>query len=245
MPPSETILITGASGGIGAAVARAFAAPSRRLALAAHRSVAHATEVAQAVREAGAGVRVFEADLSTAAGCAALADAVTAWAGTPLTGIVHAAGGTRDRLAATLGEADWDQVMEVNLSAAWRLVRRIPLAKRGFIILIGSSAGVVGRVGQAPYAAAKAGIEALATTLAAELSDMEIRINSVLPGPVDTPMWRQLGAAAQARVLKDNGLSEVRRPEEVARFILALSGRHHGSGRTVPINGWVDGALSG
>jgi 3-oxoacyl-[acyl-carrier protein] reductase len=239
---ADAVLVTGASGGLGGAVSLALAERSRALALHGHRHPERAEALAQTLRDLGGQAEAFTADLATAEGCAALAKAVRAWAGGPPSGLVHAAGLTRDALLPHLGETDWERVVDVNLSAAWRLVKEMGIAPGGFVVLIGSGAGLHGRAGQAPYAAAKAGVLGLTEALARALGPEGVRVNAVLPGPLDTPMWRALGDRQRQAVLARNMLPAIQRLEDVAAFIVMLSGLPATSGQVFDLGSRVPGA---
>jgi 3-oxoacyl-[acyl-carrier protein] reductase len=238
---AEAVLVTGASGGLGGAVTEALAAPGTRLALHAHRHPDAAGARALAARNAGAEAEVFTADLETPGGASALAKAVRDWAGGPPDGIVHAAGGTRDALLPRLTEADWDRVIAVHLGAAWRLVREAGVAPGGFVVLVGSGAGGHGRAGQAAYAAAKAGLVGLAEALARALGPEGVRVNAVLPGPLDTAMWRALDAGRRRDVLRHNALAAIGRVEEAAAFIASLRRLTATSGQVFDLGSRVPG----
>lgn len=226
----DTVLVTGATGGIGSAVAAAFAARGARVALHGHSRTPSA-----------GGTAAFTADLSTAEGCAALAKDVLAWAGGAPAGIVHAAGVARDAALAKATEADWDATVGVHLSAAWRLVRATGVAPGGFVVLIGSGAGGHGRAGQAAYAAAKAGLTALAEALARDLGPDGVRVNAVLPGPVETAMLDGMSPEARAALTANNALGRLNTPQEIAAFVVYLASMRATSGQVFDLGSRVPG----
>lgn len=238
---ADTILVTGASGGIGAAVARAFAGHGARLALHCHRGRERADALAATLGPARC--RVMPADLSTPAGCDGLLAQLSEWAPEGMTGLVHAAGGTRDGLAINLPESAWDEVIGAHLSAPWRLLKAGGVRPGGFVVLIGSSAGRFGRGGQAAYAAAKAGLAGLSRALARPLGSHGVRINTVIPGPVDTPMWRALDWAARQAILATNAVERINTPDEVAHFVVVLSRMRATSGQVLAIGSRLEGGL--
>jgi 3-oxoacyl-[acyl-carrier protein] reductase len=222
-------------------VAAAFAERGARLALHGHAHVAAARDLAERLSRDGTEAAAFAADLAMAEGCAALAKGVRAWAGGPPTGIVHAAGPTADGPATRLTEADWDRVIGVHLSAAWRLAREPGVAPGGFLILVGSGAGRHGREGQAAYAAAKAGVLGLTEALAGALGPDGVRVHAVLPGPLDTNLWRALTADQRAAVRRRNALPAIQTVADVAAFIAALSALPAASGQVFDLGSRVPG----
>ncbi len=244
MTGADTVLVTGASGGIGSAVARAFSTAGKKVALHYHTGKDRAEQVAQLVRESGGHAELFCADLAAPEGVGELLENVTRWTGGPLHGLVHAAGAVRDRPVTSLTEADWDQVIAVHLSAARHLLAGGCIAAGGFALLVGSGAGGAGRAGQAAYAAAKSGLAALAHVLAPGLSATGVRLNTVIPGPVDTPMWERLPPAAKQKVLSAYGLSRPASVDEVAAFIVAVANLPEVSGQVIsriaPADTYID-----
>ncbi len=229
---AESILITGASGGLGGAIARRYA--GARLALHCHANRAVADALAAELN-----ARVFVADLSSAEGCARLIAAIGKWAPDGVDGLVHAAGPTRDAPVVGLPEADWDAVVGTHLLAPARLLDAKLVRAGGFVVLIGSGAGRFGRTGQAAYAAAKAGMAGLTEGLARPLGRRGIRINTVIPGPVETAMWQQTDPAARKAILQANALPTINTGEQVADFIYLLSRMPATSGQVLNIGSRV------
>jgi len=228
------VLITGASGGLGGAIARCFAGPDVQLALHCHRNHTAAEVLATEVDG-----HVFQADLSCGEGCDQLLKALSRWAPDGIDGFIHAAGSTRDRAVLSLSEADWDDVLETHLLAPARLLRAGLIRPNGFVLLIGSGAGRFGREGQAAYAAAKAGVVGLVEGSARALGRDGIRINAVVPGPLDTAMWRATPAPARRSILAANALERVNTVEQVAAFICLLSGMSATSGQVLDVGSRV------
>lgn len=241
MPRPDAVLVTGASGGLGGALALAFSTEGRAVALHFHTGKERAWALRERIRGLGGEAEAFAADLSRPEGCAQLADDVCRWAGGGLAGLVHAAGGARDAPLISLSEVDWDGVVAVHLSSPFRLLCRGVVATGGFVVLIGSGA-IAGRAGQAAYAAAKAGLGGLTRALARQLGSDGIRINTVVPGPLDTPMWRRLSPLQRKRILAANALERINTVEEVARFVIALSTMQATSGQVLAIGSRVGGA---
>ncbi|MDH4229543.1 MAG: SDR family oxidoreductase [Nitrospirota bacterium] len=242
------VLVTGASGGLGGAVARAFAATGARVALHAYLGHQRVGEVAMDITARGGVCRVFPADLSRAEEARGLALRVADWAGGAVGGMVHAAGMARDSPVVSLQEEDWDAVLAVHLHAVVHLLRGLPVADGGFVTLIGSGA-THGRKGQAAYAAAKSGVAALGEVLAREFGVRGmggvrgVRINTVVPGPLETPFWHTLSPQAQEQLKGAGALPEFNDVASVAEFILQLSRMTATSGQTLCISSRVEGGL--
>jgi 3-oxoacyl-[acyl-carrier protein] reductase len=187
-------LVTGASRGIGAAIARALARDG-------------ATSVAEEIRRGGGRAIAIRADVADLSAPDELWGAMESEFGTPVLVLVNNAGISRDDLTPSLGDEEWAAVLETNLSAAFRLTRRAlkPMlrARRGRIVNVSSVVALRANPGQANYAAAKAGLIALTKTAAVEVARRGITINAVAPGWIDTEMTanvsRDLLAAVPAR----------------------------------------------
>ena len=192
----KVALVTGASRGIGRAVALALADAGAAVAVGFSANESAADEVAAVIRDNGSRAATLRADLSDMAAAAALVDRAIAELGAVHI-VVNNAGITRDNLAVRISDADWDDVIAVDLSAAFRICRaalRPMLRQRdGRIINIASVAGVVGNPGQANYSAAKAGLIGLTKALCREVGSRGITVNAVAPGFIDTDMTRALG----------------------------------------------------
>ena len=186
-------LVTGASGGLGQAIARALHAQGASVALTGTRR--EALETLAAALETR--THAAPCDLSDTAAVEALIPAVESALG-PIDILVNNAGVTRDGLFIRMKDEDWDTVLAINLTAAFRLSRAVlkGMLKRRFgrIINITSVVGVQGNAGQANYAAAKAGMIGMSKTLAAEVATRGITVNCIAPGFIDSPMTRVLDA---------------------------------------------------
>lgn len=183
----KAALVTGATGGIGAAIARALHAQGAEVALTGRRE----SELAALAEALGDRVTVIPADLSDPEAPAALVEKVEAELG-GLDILVNNAGLTRDGLALRMGDKDWSDVLEVDLTAPFRLARaslRGMMKRRsGRIVSIASIVGVTGNPGQANYAAAKAGLIGMSKSLAQEVATRGVTVNVVAPGFVKTAM---------------------------------------------------------
>lgn len=196
----KVALVTGASGGIGAAIATALHAQGAAVVLSGTRRDA----LDALAGTLGERAHVCHADLSDPAAADALVAAAEAAAG-PLHVLVNNAGLTRDMLALRLRDEDWERVMAVDLAAPFRLARAclrgMVRRRAGRIVSIGSIVGTTGNAGQSNYAAAKAGLIGMSKSLAQEVASRGITVNVVAPGFVDTPMTAALSDTQRERLL--------------------------------------------
>lgn len=231
-------LVTGASGGIGAAIARSLHAQGAVVALSGTRRDALDALTAEL------GERAFAcpADLRDAAEPDALVEAAEKLAG-PLAILVNNAGMTRDMLALRMRDEDWQAVLDVDLSAPFRLARaalRGMLRRRaGRIINISSIVGVTGNAGQANYAAAKAGLIGMTKALAQEVASRGITVNAVAPGFVTTAMTERLSEQQRTKLADSIPLGRIGKPEDVAAAVAYLASEEAGwvTGATLHVNG--------
>ena len=231
-------LVTGASGGIGAAIARALHAQGAHVALSGTRTDALDALAA----ELGERAAVCPADLRDPAAPDALIAAAEAACG-PLHVLVNNAGLTRDGLAMRMKDEDWATVLDVDLGAPFRLARAalrgMVRRRAGRIIGIGSIVGATGNPGQANYAAAKAGLVGMTKALAQEVGSRGITVNVVAPGFVETPMTDALNAEQRARLVGGIPLGRMGRPEDVAAAVAYLASDEAAwvTGATLHVNG--------
>ena len=159
----------------------------------------------------------------------------------PIEILVHNAGITRDNLSMRMKDADWDAVIETNLSAVFRLSRLVmrPMMKQryGRIVHVTSVVGHLGNAGQANYAAAKAGVEGMSRSLARELGSRGITVNCVAPGFIDTDMTRSLGDSVTSGLLAQIPLGPLGRAAEVAHAVGFLCEADYVTGATIHVNG--------
>ena len=234
----KTALITGASGGIGAAIARALHAQGATVVLSGTRADALNALAADLTDRAHA----VPADLRDPAAPDALVAASEAAAG-PLDILVNNAGLTRDMLALRMKDEDWQAVLDVDLTAPFRLARaamRGMLRRRaGRIIGIASIVGATGNPGQANYAAAKAGLVGMTKALAQEVGARGITVNVVAPGFVETPMTDALTAEQKSRLAERIPLGRLGQPADVAAAVAYLASAEAGwvTGATLHVNG--------
>ncbi|MDT7949915.1 MAG: 3-oxoacyl-ACP reductase FabG [Acetobacteraceae bacterium] len=218
----KSALVTGASGGIGAAIARALHAQGAAVALSGTRRDALEALAAELADR----VAVCPADLREAGAADGLIAAAEAACG-PLGILVNNAGLTRDGLAMRMKDEDWATVLDVDLAAPFRLARaslRGMLKRRaGRIIGIGSVVGTTGNGGQANYAAAKAGLVGMSKALAQEVGSRGVTVNVVAPGFIETAMTEALGAEQRARLLGGIPLGRTGTPADVAAAVVYLA----------------------
>ena len=234
----KAALVTGASGGIGAAVARALHAQGANVVLSGTRRDALDALAA----ELGERAHVCPADLRDPAAPEALAEAAEAAAG-PLAILVNNAGLTRDRLALRMQDEDWAAVLDVDLTAPFRLIRAVlrgMLRRRaGRIVNISSIVGATGNAGQANYAAAKAGLVGMTKALAQEVASRGVTVNAVAPGFVVTAMTNALSEAQRTKLGEAIPLGRLGQPSDIAAAVVYLASDEAGwvTGATLHVNG--------
>src|ERR1044071_8722936 len=236
---NKTALVTGASGGIGGAIARALHAQGARVVLSGTRA-----DALDALKSE-LGERAFTApcNLGNAAEVEALVKNAEAAAGAPLDILVNNAGITRDNLFMRMKDEEWDQVVAVNLSATFRLSRAVlrgMMKKRwGRIISVTSVVGVTGNPGQGNYAAAKAGIIGMSKSLAAEVASRNITVNCVAPGFIVSPMTDALTGDQKSALLGRIPAGRMGTANEIGAAVVYLASEEAGyvTGQTLHVNG--------
>ena len=234
----KTALITGASGGIGSGIARALHAQGAIVVLSGTRVDA----LQLLASELGERAHICPADLKDPAAPDALVVAAEAAAG-PLHILVNNAGFTRDMLALRMKDEDWQAVLDVDLTAPFRLARaalRGMLRRRaGRIIGISSIVGATGNPGQANYAAAKAGLVGMTKALAQEVGSRGITVNVVAPGFIETPMTNALPEAQRIRLTEKIPLGKLGQPADIAAAVVYLAADEAAwvTGATLHVNG--------
>jgi 3-oxoacyl-[acyl-carrier protein] reductase len=234
---ARVALVTGASGGIGAAAARALTRQGRRVAVTYLR---HEDEAHGLAAEIG-GAAYF-ADFRDRSALPELVERVARDLG-PIEILVLNHGATRDGLLPFLADEGWDEMLDVNLSAAFRLtralVRGMYVRRWGRIIAVASASGLIGQVGQTHYAAAKGGLLAFCRALAREAAPYGVTVNAVAPGFVDSELLRKLAPEKLAGYLGAVPLGRVGHPEEVAAAIafFAAEEASYVTGQTLPVDG--------
>jgi 3-oxoacyl-[acyl-carrier protein] reductase len=240
-PEGAVALVTGASRGIGAAVAEQLARDGWHVAVNYRSDEAGAQRIVQAIREAGGVAEAVPGDVNTNNGVS-LVDKAEEALGGPVLALVNNAGVRADNLAVQIPDEDWDAVINTNLSAPFRLVRRAlkPMmrARYGRIVNVASVVGPRANPGQANYAAAKVGLIGMTKTVAAEVARRGVTVNAVAPGFIETEMTADLPPEVLAAV----PARRPGRPEEVAACVgfLASDAAGYVTGTTL----FVDGGMS-
>jgi 3-oxoacyl-[acyl-carrier protein] reductase len=234
----QTTLITGASGGIGGAIARALHRQGAEVMLAGTRlGVLNAL-----ADELAARTHIAVADLADPAAADRLAKEAEAAMGR-VDILVNNAGITRDALALRMSNEDWQEVLQVNLTAAFRLTRAVLRGmvrrRHGRVIGVTSVVAIGGNPGQANYAAAKAAMIGMSKSIAAEVAGRGITVNCVAPGLIDTAMTDKLTAEQRGRLTTAIPVGRLGTPEEVAAAVayLASAEAAYVTGQTLHING--------
>ncbi|MFV0307519.1 MAG: 3-oxoacyl-ACP reductase FabG [Desertimonas sp.] len=231
MAEGRIVLVTGGSKGIGLATARRFVDQGDRVAVTYRSS------------DSPEGLFGVKCDVTSATDVDAAFSAVEEHFGGPVEVLVSNAGMAKDGLLLRMSEEDFTSVVDANLTAGYRVVKRAAQgmlrARRGRIILVSSVVGLLGSAGQANYAAAKAGLVGFARSLARELGSRSITVNVVAPGPVATDMIAALSEARQAELTAAVPLGRTATPEEIAGTIafLASPDAAYITGAVIPVDG--------
>lgn len=237
----KSALVTGASGGIGAEIARALHAAGATVGLSGTR-----VEPLEALAaELGSRAHVLPCNLSNPEEVEGLVKRATEAMGA-VDILVNNAGITRDGLAMRMSDDDWQSVIDVNLTAAFRLcraaIRGMMKARWGRIVNISSVVGRAGNAGQANYAASKGGLVALSKSLAEEVASRGITVNCVAPGFIETAMTDKLNEAQRATILASVPAGRMGTPQEIAAAVLYLASQEaaYVTGATLHVNGGMD-----
>ncbi|KLD73712.1 3-oxoacyl-ACP reductase FabG [Xanthomonas hyacinthi] len=235
----DVALVTGASRGIGAAIADTLAAQGATVI-----GTATSASGAQAIGErlAANGGHGRALDVTDAAAVDALIEAIGKEFGA-VSILVNNAGITRDNLLMRMKEEDWQAIIDTNLTSVFRtskaVLRGMMKARKGRIVNIASVVGVTGNPGQANYAAAKAGIIAFSKSMAREIGSRGITVNVVAPGFIDTDMTKALPEAQRSALLEQIALGQLGQPADIANAVAFLVGPGAGyiTGETLHVNG--------
>lgn len=237
----KSALVTGASGGIGADIARALHKAGANVGLSGTR-----VEPLEALaKELGERAHVLPCNLSNAEDVESLVKRATEAMGA-VDILVNNAGITKDGLVMRMSDEDWQSVIDVNLTATFRLcraaIRGMMKARWGRIVNISSVVGTTGNAGQVNYAASKAGMVGLSKSLAAEVASRGITVNCVAPGFIETAMTGKLNEAQRAAILGVVPAGRMGQPQEIAAAVLYLASPEaaYVTGATLHVNGGMD-----
>ena len=235
----EVALVTGASRGIGAAIADELAALGATV-VGTATSDGGAAAIGERLGAAGGHGRKL--DVNDAGAIELLVDGIAKESG-PVSILVNNAGITRDNLLMRMKDEEWNDILETNLTSVYRtskaVMRGMMKARKGRIVNIASVVGVTGNAGQANYAAAKAGIIAFSKSLAKEVGSRGVTVNVVAPGFIDTDMTRALPDSAREALLGQIALGRLGEPADIARAVAFLAGPAGAyiTGETLHVNG--------
>ncbi len=234
----RTCLVTGASRGIGAAIAAKLVSDGH-LVIGTATTEAGAARITEALGSSGAG---HVLDVRSLESAEVLLQLVAERYGPPLV-LVNNAGITQDNILMRMKDAEWSQVIDTNLGSIYRLskavLRAMTKARWGRIVNVSSVVGSMGNAGQTNYAASKAGMEGFSRSLAREIGSRSITVNCVAPGFIDTDMTRELPDAQRARLLDQIPLGRLGDASEVAAVVAFLVSESAGyvTGETIHVNG--------
>jgi 3-oxoacyl-[acyl-carrier protein] reductase len=237
----EIALVTGASRGIGRAIAMALGGQGATV-VGTATSDKGAEAISAALAEAGIKGEGMNLNVTEQASIDGVLKAIEEKYGAPSI-LVNNAGITRDNLLMRMKDEDWDAIINTNLTSIYRLskacLRAMMKARKGRIISISSVVGASGNAGQTNYAAAKAGLIGFTKSLAREVGARGITVNAVAPGFIDTDMTKELPEAQRDALLKEIPLQRLGQPEEIAAAVafLASPGAAYISGETLHVNG--------
>lgn len=238
----KTAIVTGASRGIGRAIALKLAAQGANIVINYVHNQEEAAKLADELKKSGVEVLVVQADVSNFIETQTLVSQAKETFGA-VDILVNNAGITRDGLIMRMAEEDFDRVVDVNLKGVFNCCRHVvPLMvrqKAGRIINITSVVGLVGNAGQANYAASKAGIIGLTKSLAKEIGSRNITVNAVAPGFIETDMTSELPEKAREAAQENTALKRLGKPENVAAAVcfLASDGGEYITGQVISVDG--------
>ena len=237
----QVAIVTGASRGIGEAIAHALAKANATV-LGTSTSEKGADGISRALSDAGAKGAGRVLDVRDAAACAAFVEKVQEEFGPPAI-LVNNAGATRDNLLARMKDEEWDDVQQTNLKSVFLLCRAVlrPMmkARAGRIVNVTSVVAFAGNAGQTNYAAAKAGMVGFSKSLAREVGSRNITVNCVAPGFIETDMTRSLAAEQVKKLVENVPLGRLGRVDDIAQAVLYLSSpaAAYVTGATLHVNG--------
>ncbi len=238
----ETALVTGASRGIGKAIAQRLAREGARV-IGTATSAAGADGITASLKEWNGQGRVLDVR-GPEAGAALIEEIARTLA--PVSILVNNAGVTRDMLLLRMKDEDWQEVIDTDLTSVFRLVRAVLRgmikARHGRIISIGSVVGAMGNPGQANYCAAKAGLVGFSKSLAREIGSRGITVNVVAPGFIETDMTKELPEESRKALLGQVPLQRLGAPDDIAAAVAFLASKEAGyiTGETLHVNGGLN-----
>lgn len=238
---NKVALVTGATRGIGKAIAEALLKLGATV-VGTATSEEGAQRISDYIQAAGGKGRGYCLNVTDAANVEQVLASIQENFGTPLI-LVNNAGITRDNLMLRMKDEEWDQVLETNLTSVYRMskavLRGMTKARWGRIVNISSVVGSMGNAGQANYSAAKAGMEGFTRSLAREIGSRGITVNAVAPGFIDTDMTKELPEAHKQALLAQIPAGRLGQPQEIADAVCFLAREESGyiTGATIPVNG--------
>ncbi len=230
----EVVIITGASRGLGRAVASRFGKEGKKVLVNYREREKDAMAVADEIKKSGGEAILFKADVGNSEKVKEMVDlALKEWGRIDI--LINNAGIVKDQLLIKISEGDWDKVIGVNLKGPFNMIRAVSKAmikqKEGCIINISSISGIKGRAGQASYSASKAGLIGLTKAVAIELGMYNIKVNAVLPGLLITDMIHSSQSTVHSSLLKESVLQRFSDINMVAKFICNLAENNSISGQ--------------
>lgn len=237
----KVALVTGATRGIGKAIAQRLASAGA-IVVGTATTDAGAANISAYLQEMGVKGEGVVLNVTQPEAIDALVETIAKQYGTPQI-LVNNAGITRDNLMLRMKEQEWDDVINTNLTSIFRLTKAclkgMTRARWGRIVSIGSIVGAMGNAGQANYAAAKAGLEGFSRALAKEVGSRNITVNTVAPGFIDTDMTKDLPEANKEAMLSQIPAGRLGKPEEIAAAVAYLVSEEaaYVTGATIPVNG--------
>lgn len=245
MLTGKIALVTGASRGIGAEIAKTLAAQGAQVIINFNGSQARAQAVADEIKEKGGQASIYQCNVSDFQSCGEMMDSIIKEYG-HLDILVNNAGITRDNLIMKMKEEDFDAVLNINLKGTFNTIKHISrqmLKQRsGKIINISSVSGILGNAGQANYSASKAGVIGLTKTMARELASRGITCNAVAPGFVDTEMTEVLSETVKEAACKQIPLGRFGTAKDIAQMVAYLAGEggDYITGQIISVDGGMN-----
>lgn len=244
----KTILVTGASGGIGRAIALYAAKAGYYVICHYNRGIERAQETLDLIKSEGGNGEIVKFDVTNRDECREILNKITGEKG-PLWGIISNAGITRDNVFAAMKGDEWDDVIRTDLDSFYNVIQPLvlPMARRsnkrgGRIIVISSITGIIGNRGQVNYSAAKAGIIGAAKSLAMELASRKITVNCIAPGLIETDMIKGIIPEMYEKIVESIPMNRVGKPEEIASLAVFLLSEESGyiTKQVISVNGGME-----